>query len=314
MADISKITLPNNNQYDIKDNIARGQIENLQSELENKVDKITGKSLSTNDYTTEEKNKLTNIEPEANKIIIDSALSSTSENPLQNKIINTAFERKTDYIYLGAFTASSIPEGMKLAWDALTIYDRPVQCNFNTFGMVLCSAYKYAGGKYGQMYGLHYDTAGIYLLNVNNGTKTITYLSNYANAIEEINASLLNHTNAIEEINTDLTYVGNAQTILIGEKSSVFYQKVGKMVLCYCTYHISDGTISSWSSKTLTTLPEGYRPIGQGPIVPCVTDRTSSAGCIGQVTSSGAVIIAAKYASLTDTNDIISFYVSYPIV
>lgn len=32
----------------------------------NKVDKITGKGLSTNDYTTEEKNKLAGIDPEAN--------------------------------------------------------------------------------------------------------------------------------------------------------------------------------------------------------------------------------------------------------
>ena len=33
MADISKITLPNNNQYDIKDNVAREQIENLNTDL-----------------------------------------------------------------------------------------------------------------------------------------------------------------------------------------------------------------------------------------------------------------------------------------
>lgn len=31
------------------------------SELENKVDKVTGKSLSTNDYTTDEKTKLANL-------------------------------------------------------------------------------------------------------------------------------------------------------------------------------------------------------------------------------------------------------------
>ena len=33
----------------------------VQSELKNKVDKVSGKGLSTNDYTTEEKNKLENI-------------------------------------------------------------------------------------------------------------------------------------------------------------------------------------------------------------------------------------------------------------
>ena len=37
-------------------------------EVEKKVDKITGKGLSTNDYTTEEKDKLAGIAPGATKI------------------------------------------------------------------------------------------------------------------------------------------------------------------------------------------------------------------------------------------------------
>lgn len=57
--------------------------------LGGKVDKISGKSLSTNDYTTTEKNKLANIESGANKTVVDTALSSTSTNPVQNKVINT---------------------------------------------------------------------------------------------------------------------------------------------------------------------------------------------------------------------------------
>ena len=61
-----------------------------QSQLNNKVDKETGKGLSTNDYTTTEKTKLGGIEAEANKTIVDSALSSTSENPVQNKVVASA--------------------------------------------------------------------------------------------------------------------------------------------------------------------------------------------------------------------------------
>ena len=59
------------------------------TQLDTKVDKVTGKGLSTNDYTTEEKTKLSNIEDGANKTIVDTALSSTSTNPVQNKVINT---------------------------------------------------------------------------------------------------------------------------------------------------------------------------------------------------------------------------------
>lgn len=61
------------------------------TDLNTKVDKVTGKDLSTNDYTTAEKTKLASIETGANKIIVDTALNSTSTNPLQNKVINTKF-------------------------------------------------------------------------------------------------------------------------------------------------------------------------------------------------------------------------------
>ena len=59
--------------------------------LNSKVDKVTGKGLSTNDYTTAEKDKLASIESGANKTVVDTALSSTSTNPLQNKAIYTKF-------------------------------------------------------------------------------------------------------------------------------------------------------------------------------------------------------------------------------
>ena len=45
--------------------------------LAEKVDKAEGKGLSTEDYTTEEKQKLAGIEAEANKTIIDATLSVT---------------------------------------------------------------------------------------------------------------------------------------------------------------------------------------------------------------------------------------------
>lgn len=56
----------------------------------NKVDKVAGKGLSTNDYTTTEKNKLAGIAEGANKTVVDSALSDSSTNPVQNKVVNTA--------------------------------------------------------------------------------------------------------------------------------------------------------------------------------------------------------------------------------
>ena len=64
--------------------------------LTNKVDKVSGKGLSTNDFTTAEKEKLAGIAIGANKITVDSALSSTSTNPVQNKVVNSALAGKAD--------------------------------------------------------------------------------------------------------------------------------------------------------------------------------------------------------------------------
>lgn len=64
--------------------------QHIIAKLGNKVDKEIGKGLSTNDYTTTEKNKLAGIAEGANKTIVDSALSSTSTDPVQNKVVNAA--------------------------------------------------------------------------------------------------------------------------------------------------------------------------------------------------------------------------------
>ena len=59
----------------------------LTTAIGNKVDKVEGKDLSTNDYTDNDKAKLDGIEAEANKTIVDAELLDTSENPVQNKVV-----------------------------------------------------------------------------------------------------------------------------------------------------------------------------------------------------------------------------------
>lgn len=57
---------------DVRDNVKAetiGKIEEVASQLEEKVNKEQGKGLSTNDYTTDEKNKLSNIEERANAYV-----------------------------------------------------------------------------------------------------------------------------------------------------------------------------------------------------------------------------------------------------
>lgn len=90
-------------------------------DISGKVDKVEGKGLSTNDYTSEEKTKLAGIEDGANnyddieirislsgkadksdtytktevdelitEVVVDDVLSETSENPVQNKVVTNA--------------------------------------------------------------------------------------------------------------------------------------------------------------------------------------------------------------------------------
>ena len=97
----------------------------LKTLFDGKVDKVSGKGLSTNDYTTAEKTKLAGIAEGANKTTVDSALSSTSTNPVQNKVVNSALAGKVPTtrtvngkalsanITLSAADVSAIPTSQK---------------------------------------------------------------------------------------------------------------------------------------------------------------------------------------------------------
>ena len=58
------------------------------------VRKESGKGLSSNDYTTEEKEKLKGISEGANKTTVDTELSTTSTNPVQNKAVKAELDKK----------------------------------------------------------------------------------------------------------------------------------------------------------------------------------------------------------------------------
>jgi hypothetical protein len=80
----------------INSNVTADWKSNVDTELDNKVEKVSGKGLSTNDYTTTEKNKLAGISTGANKTVVDATLSSTSTNPVQNKVIYNVLSNKVD--------------------------------------------------------------------------------------------------------------------------------------------------------------------------------------------------------------------------
>lgn len=63
-------------------------IKVLSNNLANKVDKVTGKGLSSNDYTTAEKTKLAGIAEGANKTVVDKTWVNDSTNPVESRVIH----------------------------------------------------------------------------------------------------------------------------------------------------------------------------------------------------------------------------------
>lgn len=88
-----------------------------------KVDKVAGKGLSTNDYTTTEKNKLDGIEAGANKTVIDSTLDSSSTNPVQNKVIKEALDNKVDKVSGKGLSTNDYTTSEKTKLAGLSNYD-----------------------------------------------------------------------------------------------------------------------------------------------------------------------------------------------
>lgn len=66
--------------------------------LKGKVDAVSGKGLSTEDFTTTYKKKLDGIAEGATKVVVDEAISETGTNPVQGKAIHAALKGKVDAV------------------------------------------------------------------------------------------------------------------------------------------------------------------------------------------------------------------------
>lgn len=96
--DLNTGTLGDNDYMAVDDGTDTRKV-NVKNLLAGKVDVVTGKGLSTNDFTTAEKNKLAGIEAQANKTVVDSSLSTSSTNPVQNKVITGEIDGiKEDFV------------------------------------------------------------------------------------------------------------------------------------------------------------------------------------------------------------------------
>lgn len=74
-----------------------GHMENdFYTALDTKADKTTATTSANGLMSKEDKSKLDSIATEANKTVVDSALSSSSTNPVQNKVVKGALDGKAN--------------------------------------------------------------------------------------------------------------------------------------------------------------------------------------------------------------------------
>lgn len=87
--------------------------QGLKQKLANKVDKVEGKGLSTNDFTTAEKNKLENIEAGADANVIETIQVNNQALTPTGKAVNIQVPTKTTELTndSGFITSADIPEG-----------------------------------------------------------------------------------------------------------------------------------------------------------------------------------------------------------
>ena len=89
---------------DLSNYYNKTEVDNL---LDTKVDKVTGKGLSTEDYTSEEKTKLSGIEAQANKTVVVQTTGSSTTDVMSQNIVTTELNSKaTTALYTGTLTSS----------------------------------------------------------------------------------------------------------------------------------------------------------------------------------------------------------------
>ena len=132
----------------------KSDINTLKTNVADKVDKVIGKGLSTEDYTTAEKTKLAGLDnytlPNASSttlggikvgnnlsidsdgvlsatggstVTVDSSLSTTSENPVQNKVVTGAINNKVDIVAGKGLSTNDFTDSHKNKLDNLFNYD-----------------------------------------------------------------------------------------------------------------------------------------------------------------------------------------------
>ena len=198
----------------------------LKEKLGNKVDKVEGKGLSTNDFTAAYKTKLDGIAAEANKITVDSALSGTSTNPVQNKVIAERIGTIEVNVSAATTTAENAAASAAAVKKDLANYYKKTETYSQTeinnkisaipkFSIIVCEALPDSNISKTTVYLLKSpkeETDNLYdeYIYVNSkweklGTQTVGDIAGLITRMTAAEANIEQHTSSISTINTNLT-------------------------------------------------------------------------------------------------------------
>ena len=205
----------------------------LKEMLDGKVDKVSGKGLSTNDFTAAYKTKLDGIASEANKITVDSALSDTSTNPVQNKVVAERIGTIETNVSAAATTAGNAAASAAAIKNDLANYYKKTetysQAEINNkisaipkFDIKVCEALPDSNISKTTVYLLKSskeETNNLYdeYIYVNSkweklGTQTVGDIAGLSQRMTAAEANIEQNTSSISTINTNLTKKQNTLT------------------------------------------------------------------------------------------------------
>lgn len=282
---------------------------------------ITDDGANLSEFTNELKEKLDSIETGANKTEVDSLLSSTSINPVQNKVIFEEFEK---YLPLsgGTMDANSmitIPgtnnryvvlmsSGVRFkvatgsGWaQGLTYYDTDgttVLCQIGVYGNDSELKYIYIGGTYENPLVKITPDGTIICPNLSGNASTATKLQ----TARTINGVSFDGTEDITIHETDSGW----KNLILGETGQIRYRKVGSTVEVKGQYKPA----TSGGGFTIGTLPEGYRP-STYKAVAALANESNNMIFIMRVYTDGTVNISGYSASTFDAGTVYDLHIQY---
>ena len=290
----------------------------VETDLAGKVDKVTGKGLSTNDYTTDEKNKLTGIAAGAQVNVIEAVKVDGTALTVTDKAVNidlSGYAKKTDissaYKAMGSVAFADLPMNLNES-NKGEVYNVTDPFNDGTNNYPAGTNVLWTGSEWDPLAGL---------TDLSAYAKTTDVTTAIQNAVKDKQATLteaqLAAANSGITADKVTTYEGYADLITTAQETATAAKtaadgKVAKNAditagtACKITYD-KKGLVTAGAALEVSDLPDkipfskttGVLPLEQCPVVAVSKPVTATAGTALSVASG---LTTALMAQVLDGN------------